>query len=74
MSQEPQLTEEQIRQLEAEMERITVDDVLLQTIVSLVNLAGRKAGLASPDAQPDWDQTRQAVSYTHLTLPTKRIV
>ena len=32
--------------LEEEMRRVTVDDVLLQTVVSLVNLAGRKAGLA----------------------------
>src|SRR5688500_4040588 len=33
---EPQLTEEQLRQIEAEMERITVDDVLLQTLVTLL--------------------------------------
>ena len=43
MSQ-PQFTEEELRQLEAEMERITVDDVLIQTTVTLLNLAARKAG------------------------------
>ena len=48
---EPQLTEEQLRQIEAEMERISVDDVLLQTIVTLLNLAARKAGLGAPPGQ-----------------------
>ena len=46
MSDEPEFTEEELRQLEAEMERITVDDVLIQTTVTLLNLAARKAGLA----------------------------
>lgn len=69
MSEEPQLTEEQIRQLEAEMERITVDDVLLQTIVSLINLAGRKAGLAAPGSTPDWEQTHQAIEGVRALLP-----
>ena len=47
MSQ-PEFTEEELRQLEAEMERITVDDVLIQTTVTLLNLAARKAGLGAP--------------------------
>ena len=52
MSQ-PELTEDELRALEAEMERITVDDVLLQTTVTLLNIAARKAGLGAPDpAQP----------------------
>ena len=46
-----QLTEEELRALEAEMDRITVDDVLLQTIVTLLNLGARKAGLAAPPAE-----------------------
>ncbi|MFP5372176.1 MAG: hypothetical protein ACLGI3_15720 [Actinomycetes bacterium] len=64
---EPQLTEEEIRQLEAEMERITVDDVLLQTIVSLVNLGARKAGLAG--GQPDLEQAQQAIDGVRALLP-----
>ena len=40
---EPQFTEEELRAIEAEMEKVTVDDVLLQTIVSLLNL-GRPQG------------------------------
>ena len=51
MSQPPELTEEQLRQIEAEMERITVDDVLLQTLVTLITLGARKAGLASPPGE-----------------------
>ena len=72
MSGEPQLTEDQIRALEAEMERITVDDVLLQTVVSLLNLAVRKAGLAAPPGQgpaPDVEQLGQAIEGVRALLP-----
>ncbi len=47
MSTEPPLSEEQLAALEAEMDRIHVDDVVLQTVVSLINLAARRAGLAA---------------------------
>ena len=69
---EPQLTEEQLRQIEAEMERITVDDVLLQTLVTLLNLAARKAGLASAPGEgppPDLEQMRQAIDGARAILP-----
>jgi|SoiMethySBSTD1v2_1073268.scaffolds.fasta_scaffold388830_2 hypothetical protein len=73
---QPQLSEEQLRQIEAEMERITVDDVLLQTLVTLLNLAARKAGLAgtpSPPTQeapkPDLEQMRQAIDGARAILP-----
>ena len=64
--QPPEYSEEELRALEAEMERITIDDLLLQTIVSLINLSARKAGLAhhpdDPSApEPDWEQTRQGI-------------
>jgi hypothetical protein len=67
MTQPPQreFTEEEIRQIEAEMERLQVDDVLLQTLVTLINLGARKAGLATPPGQegpaPDLEQTKQAI-------------
>jgi len=48
---EREFTEEELKQIEAEMERITVDDVLLQTLVTLLNLAARKGGLATPPGQ-----------------------
>jgi hypothetical protein len=69
---QPQLTEEQLRQIEAEMERITVDDVLLQTLVTLLNLAARKAGLAAPPGEgppPDLEQMRQAIDGARAILP-----
>ena len=69
---EPQLTEEQIRQLEAELERISVEDVLLQTIVSLINLGARKGGLASPPGEgppPDWSQMRLAIEGARALMP-----
>jgi hypothetical protein len=71
MSQ-PQFTEEELRQLEAEMERITVDDVLIQTTVTLLNLGARKAGLGAPPDQapePDWDQVRQAIEGARALIP-----
>ncbi len=73
MSQ-PELSEEELRQLEAEMERITVDDVLIQTTVTLLNIAARKAGLGAPDPsqpgpEPDWEQVRQAIEGARALLP-----
>ena len=71
MSQ-PVFSEEELRQLEAEMERITVDDVLIQTTVTLLNLAARKAGLgAPPDQAPaaDWQQVRQAIEGARALVP-----
>jgi hypothetical protein len=64
MSQPPEYTEEELKALEAEMEKITVDDVLLQTIVSLINLAARKGGLTAPPGEgppPDWEQMRLGI-------------
>jgi hypothetical protein len=71
MSQ-PEFSEEELRQLEAEMERITVDDVLIQTTVTLLNLAARKAGLGAPPGEApaaDWEQVRQAIDGARALLP-----
>jgi hypothetical protein len=67
-----EFSEEELRELEAEMEKITVDDVLLQTVVSLLNLGGRKAGLgAAPGEEPkrDLEQVRLAIEGTRALLP-----
>jgi hypothetical protein len=67
-----EFSEEELRALEAEMERITVDDVLLQTVVSLLNLGARKAGLgAAPgeEAKRDVEQLRLAIEGTRALLP-----
>ena len=37
-------------------------------------LSTQKAGLLGPVGFIGWDNYAKAVSYTHLTLPTKRIV
>jgi hypothetical protein len=75
-TQEPEFSEEELRAIEAEMQRITVDDVLLQTIVTLLNVGARKAGLASaPPAEgaappePDLEQVKQAIDGARALLP-----
>jgi hypothetical protein len=66
----PEFSEEELRALEAEMDRITVDDVLLQTVVSLINLGARKVGAAGPEAPPpDLEQTRQAIEGARALIP-----
>jgi hypothetical protein len=65
------LSEEELRaRLEEELRRITVPDVLLQTVVSLVNLGGQRLG-ASPDTQDmrDLDQVRMAIEALRALLP-----
>ena len=61
----PEFTEEELAAIEAEMARLKVDDVLLQTLVTLINLGARKAGLATPPGEegpaPDLEQTQQAI-------------
>ena len=63
-----QPSEEEIRALEAEMAKLTVDDVLLQTIVTLINVGARKAGLAE-GAEPDLPQVRKAIDGARALLP-----
>lgn len=64
------LTEEELRAAyEAELALIRVEDVLLQTVVSLLNLGARKAGLTGADEEPDFDQVGQAVDATRALLP-----
>jgi hypothetical protein len=66
----PEFSEEELRALEAEMDRITVDDVLIQTVVSLVNLGARKVGAAGPEGPPpDLEQTRQAIEGARALVP-----
>jgi hypothetical protein len=70
---ERQFSEEEIRAIEEEMEKLTVDDVLIQTLVTLINLGARKAGLASPPGeegvQRDLEQTKQAIDGARALVP-----
>jgi hypothetical protein len=63
-----QPSEEEIRALEAEMEKLTVDDVLLQTVVTLINVGARKAGLAE-GSEPDLPQVKKAIEGARALLP-----
>ncbi len=64
------LSEEELRAAyEAEIARVRVEDVLVQTVVSLLNLAARKAGLTGAEEEPDFDQVRQAIDATTALLP-----
>jgi hypothetical protein len=63
-----QPSEEEIQALEAELEKLTVDDVLLQTVVTLLNLGARKAGLAE-GAQADLPQVKQVIEAARALLP-----
>ena len=55
---------------EEQLKRIRVEDVLIQTVVSLINLGGRKAGLSEDTAgEKDLEQVRQAIEGTRVLLP-----
>jgi hypothetical protein len=69
---EQQPTEEELRAaLEEEMRRLTPDDVIVQTTITLVNLAGRKLGLAAPqgDTDKDLEQAHKAIEGVRALLP-----
>ncbi len=68
-----QPSEEELRAaFEEQMRRIRVDDVLIQTAVTLVNLAGRRMGLPGPDGEreetPDLAQARLAIEGTRALV------
>ena len=70
--QEPrQPTDEELAAAyEEQLKQIRVEDVLIQTLVSLLNLGGRKAGLsAGTEGERDAEQVRQAVEGVRALLP-----
>jgi hypothetical protein len=62
--------EEMLAAYEAQIKQLRVEDVLVQTLISLVNLGGRKAGLA-PGAEDERDlpQLKMAVDGARALLP-----
>jgi hypothetical protein len=55
---------------EAQLKQIRVEDVLIQTLVSLLNLGGRKAGLSpGTEGERDAEQVRQAIEGVRALLP-----
>jgi hypothetical protein len=64
------LSQEELRAAyEAELARVRVEDVLVQTVISLLNLAARKAGLTGAPEEPDFEQVGQAIEATRALLP-----
>jgi hypothetical protein len=64
-------SEEEVRAaLEEQLRQLTVDDMLIESAVSLINLGGRKAGIApGTEAERDLDQVRRAVEAVRALLP-----
>jgi hypothetical protein len=64
-------SEEELRAAyEAELKRLRVEDLVLQTLVSLLNLGGRKAGLApGTEDERDLGQLGMAIEGARALLP-----
>ncbi len=70
MSSEGPREEELRAAYEAELKRLRVEDVLVQTVVSLLNLGGRKAGLApGTEDERDPEQLRLAIEGARALMP-----
>jgi hypothetical protein len=65
------ISEEELRAAyEEQLKQVRVEDVLIQTVVSLLNLGGRKAGLAQgTEDERDPEQLRQAIDGVRVLLP-----
>lgn len=56
--------------MEEQLRQIRVEDVVLQTVATLVNLAGRRLGLApGAEGERDLEQARVAIEATRALLP-----
>jgi hypothetical protein len=64
-------TEEELRAAyEAELAQLRIEEVLIQTVVSLLNLGARKAGLVpGSEAERDLEQVRKAIEGARALLP-----
>src|SRR5262249_17286880 len=66
-SQESPLTDEQMRaQLEEELRKVRVEDVVLQSVVSILNLSARRI---AKDDERDLDQARVGIDAATALLP-----
>ena len=69
MSQQEPTEAEMRAALEEQMRHITAEDVLLQSIVTFVNLAGRRLGLSGSRDDLDMAQAALAIESTRALLP-----
>ncbi|HEY8626481.1 MAG TPA: hypothetical protein VIL82_10775 [Solirubrobacteraceae bacterium] len=70
-AEQPEPTEEELRAAyEAEIKKIRVEHLLLETIVSLVNLGMRRTGVApGTEAERDPEQVRLSIEAIRALLP-----
>ncbi len=67
--QQPEMTEEELQAaFEEQMRNIRVEDVVLQTVATLVNLAGRRLGLAG-EGEKDVAQAQVAIDSARALIP-----
>src|SRR5829696_1834394 len=71
MSEEhgPEPSEEQIRAFEEQLKRLRVEDVLVQTLVTFVNLGARRLGLTGEPDSRDLDQAKLAIEGARALMP-----
>jgi hypothetical protein len=70
MSTQQPSEEEMQAAYEAQLKQLRIEDVVIQTLVSLVNLGGRKAGLApGTEDERDPQQLRIAIEGARALLP-----
>jgi hypothetical protein len=62
-------SEEQIRQFEEQLKRLRVEDVLVQTLVTLVNIGARRLGLTGEPDSRDLDQAQMAIEGARALMP-----
>ncbi len=68
---DPQPTEAELRAAyEQQLKSLRVEDLVVETVISLLNLGGRKAGLSpGTEDEVDMDQVRVAVEGVRALLP-----
>jgi hypothetical protein len=62
-------SEEQIRAFEDQLKRLRVEDVLVQTLVTFVNLGARRLGLTGEPESRDLDQAKLAIEGARALMP-----
>src|SRR3954462_11859321 len=62
-------SEEQIRAFEEQLKRLRVEDVLVQTLVTFVNLGARRLGLTGEPESRDLDQAKLAIEGAPALMP-----
>jgi hypothetical protein len=62
-------SEEQIRAFEEQLKHIRVEDVIVQTLVTLVNLGARRLGLTGEPGTLDLEQAQLAIEGARALMP-----